>query len=148
MYQVLSFTVFSFVHIHMPLRMYWPRLWFSKKYSVYIILTMTMFVTSQSFISLPSFMFVSAAVSEIHDLNQNKEENFGNGNFQFTTFPRQITDPFFNESFLLTTCTKLARSLVHHKLKVIIGISLSTCIMLANQGHLYIHSTTVLCDKK
>ena len=40
-------------------------LWFSKKYSVYIILTMTMFVTSQSFISLPSFMFVSAAVSEI-----------------------------------------------------------------------------------
>ena len=45
-----------------------------KKYSVYIILTMTMFVTSQSFISLPSFMFVSAAVSEIHDLNQNKKE--------------------------------------------------------------------------
>ena len=35
---------------------------------------MTMFVGSQSFISLPSFMFVSAAVSEIHDLNQNKEE--------------------------------------------------------------------------
>ena len=34
---------------------------------------MTMFVTSQSFISLPSFMFVSAAVSEIHDLNQNKK---------------------------------------------------------------------------
>ena len=79
MYQVLSFTVFSFVsyrHIHMPLRMYWPRLflWFSKKYSVYIILTMTMFVMSQSFISLPSFMFVSAVVSEIHDLNQNKKE--------------------------------------------------------------------------
>ena len=49
-------------------------LWFSKKYSVYIILTMTMFVTSQSFISLPSFMFVSAAVSEIHDLNQDKEK--------------------------------------------------------------------------
>ena len=60
-------------------------LWFSKKYSVYIILTMTMFVTSQSFISLPSFMFVSAAVSEIHGLNQNKS-----GNFQFTTFPRHI----------------------------------------------------------
>ena len=93
-------------------------------------------------------MFVSAAVSEIHDLNQNKKEKFGNGNFQFTTFPRHITDPFFNESYLLTTSTKLARSLVHHKLKVIIGISLSTCIMLANQGHPYIHSTTVLCDKK
>ena len=36
---------------------------------------MTMFVTSQNFISLPSFMFVSAVVSEIHDLNQNKEKN-------------------------------------------------------------------------
>ena len=57
---------------------------------------MTMFITSQSFISLPSFMFVSAAVSEIHDLNQNKKK-FENGNFQFTTFPRHITDPFFNE---------------------------------------------------
>ena len=61
------------------------------KYGVYIILTMTMFVTSQSYISLPSFMFVSAAVSEIHDLNQNKKEKkFENGNFQFTTFPRHI----------------------------------------------------------
>ena len=40
----------------------------------------TMFVTSQSFISLPSFMFVSAAVSEIHDLNQNKKKKFENGN--------------------------------------------------------------------
>ena len=49
-------------------------LWFSKKYSVYIILTMMMFITSQSFISLPSFMLVSAAVSEIHDLNQNKKK--------------------------------------------------------------------------
>ena len=31
MYQVLSFTVFSFVsyiHIHMLLRMFWPRLFF------------------------------------------------------------------------------------------------------------------------
>ena len=64
---------------------------------------MTMFVTPLSFISLPSFMFVSAAVSEIHDLNQNKKEKkFENG---FTTFPRHITDPFFNESYLLTTST-------------------------------------------
>ena len=109
---------------------------------------MTMFVKSQSLISLPSFMFVGVAVSEIHDLNQNKK-NFENSNFQFTTFPRHITDPFFNESYLLTPSThKLARSLVHHKLKVIIEISLSTRIMLANQGHPYIHSTTVLCDKK
>ena len=48
--------------------MYWPRL-LSKKY-----IFMTKFVTSQLY-SLPSFMFVSAAVSEIHDLNQNKEKN-------------------------------------------------------------------------
>ena len=67
---------------------------------------MTMFVMSQSFISLPSFMFVSATVSEIHDLNQNKKEKkFENGNFQFTTFPRHLADPFFNESYLLTTST-------------------------------------------
>ena len=48
------------------------------------MLTMTMFVTSQSFISLPSFMFVSAAVSEIRDLNQNKEEK---KNLQSGYFP-------------------------------------------------------------
>ena len=68
---------------------------------------MTMFVTSQSFISL---MFVSAAVSEIRDLNQNKKEqetknNLQNGYFQFTTFPRHITDPFFSDSYLLTVST-------------------------------------------
>ena len=68
---------------------------------------MTMFVASQSFISLPSFMFVSAAVSEMHDLNQNKKEkkNLQNGYFQFTTFPRHITDPFFYDSYLLTVST-------------------------------------------
>ena len=65
---------------------------------------MTVFITSQSFISLRSFMFVSAAVSEIHDLNQNKK-NFENGYFQFTTFPRHITDPFVYESYLLTIST-------------------------------------------
>ena len=32
------------------------------------------FVGSQSYISPPSFMFVNAAVSEIHELNQNKKE--------------------------------------------------------------------------
>ena len=37
-------------------------------------LNMTLFVGSQSFIYPPSFMFVSAAVSEIHELNQNQEE--------------------------------------------------------------------------
>ena len=33
-----------------------------------------MFVGSQSFISLPSFMFVSAAVSEIRELKKEKEK--------------------------------------------------------------------------
>ena len=35
---------------------------------------MPMFVASQSFISLPSFMFVSAVVSEIRDLKKEKEK--------------------------------------------------------------------------
>ena len=42
---------------------------------VYILLNMTLFVGSQSFISLPSFMLVSAPVSE---LNQNKKNRRGN----------------------------------------------------------------------
>ena len=54
-------------------------------------------------------MFVSAAVSEIHDLNQNKKEKeknyLQNGYFQFTTFPRHITNPFFYDSYLLTIST-------------------------------------------
>ena len=33
-----------------------------------------MFVGSQSFISLPSFMFVSAVVSEIRELKKEKEK--------------------------------------------------------------------------
>ena len=35
---------------------------------------MPMFVGSQSFISLPSFMFVSAVVSEIRELKKEKEK--------------------------------------------------------------------------
>ena len=35
---------------------------------------MSMFVGSQSFISLPSFMFVSAVVSEIHELKEKEKE--------------------------------------------------------------------------
>ena len=35
---------------------------------------MTLFIGSQSFISLPIFMFVNAAVSEIRELNQNKKK--------------------------------------------------------------------------
>ena len=40
--------------------------------------SITLFVRSQSFISPPSFMFVSAADSEIRELHQNKEEEYNN----------------------------------------------------------------------
>ena len=42
------------------------------KYIVYTFLNMTRFVRSQDFISLPSFMFLSAVVSEIRELNGKK----------------------------------------------------------------------------
>ena len=67
---------------------------------------MPMFVRSWSFISLPSFMFVGAAVSEIRESNQNKEKekkNLQNGYFQLNTFPKHISDPFFHQSKLLTS---------------------------------------------
>ena len=68
---------------------------------------MPMFVGSLSFISLPSFMFVSAVVSEIHELNQNKEKkNFEIDYFQFNTFPGHIIYHFFTRGiYLLSTCT-------------------------------------------
>ena len=69
---------------------------------------MTLFVGSQSFISLPSFMFVSAVVSELRESNQNKEKEKNNnseiGYFQFNTFPGYIIHPFFNQRYLLSTC--------------------------------------------
>ena len=54
---------------------------------------MTLFVGSQSFISLPSFMFVSAAVSEIHTRIEPEQEGGGGGEFQFKTFPGHIFLP-------------------------------------------------------
>ena len=54
-----------------------------------------MFVGSQSFMSPPSFMFVSAVVSEIRELNLNKRKNSEIGYFQFSTFPGHIIYPFF-----------------------------------------------------
>ena len=53
---------------------------------------MPMFVGSQSFISLPSFMFVSAVVSEIRKLKKKEKEKEEKKNseidyFQFNTFP-------------------------------------------------------------
>ena len=60
---------------------------------------MPMFVGSQSFISLPSFMFVSAVVSEIRELKKKekkkeKKKNSEIDYFQFNTFPGHIIYPF------------------------------------------------------
>ena len=71
---------------------------------------MPIFVGSQSFISLPSFMFVSAAVSEICESDRNKEKekrNLQYGSFQYNTFPEHIIDSFFHQSYLLTISTHL-----------------------------------------
>ena len=76
MYQVSSSTVFFFVsymHIHAPFIMYFSR-FFVVVFQEINCLHMPMFVGSQSFISQPSVMFVSAAVSEICESNRKKEE--------------------------------------------------------------------------
>ena len=64
---------------------------------------MPMFVRSQSFISLPSLMFVSAAVSELK--KEKKEKDSEVDYFQFNTFPGHTIYPFFNQRYLLSTCT-------------------------------------------
>ena len=74
---------------------------------------MPMFVGSQSFISLPSFMFVSAVVSEIRDLKEKEKKkkkkkekkNSEIDYFQFNTFPGHLIYPFFNQRYLLSSCT-------------------------------------------
>ena len=77
-YQVSSSTVVFFVsymHVHAPFIMYCSTLFvvvFQEMICLHIF-NLTLFVGSQSFISLPSFMFVSATVSELHESNQNKE---------------------------------------------------------------------------
>ena len=64
---------------------------------VVLLLNMMLFVGSQSYNSPPSFMFVSAAVSEISELNQNKkkkEKNFLKLAInRFNTFPGHIIYP-------------------------------------------------------
>ena len=68
-----------------------------------------MFVGSQSFISLPSVMFVSAVVSEIRELKEKKKEKEKNNSeidyFQFNTFLGHLIYPFFNQRYLLSACT-------------------------------------------
>ena len=52
---------------------------------------MPMFVGLQSFISLPSFMFVSAVVSEIYESKEKEKKNNSEIDyFQFNTFPGHI----------------------------------------------------------
>ena len=54
---------------------------------------MPMFGGSRSFISLPSFMFVSAVVSEICESKEKEKEKKKNSEidyFQFNTFPGHI----------------------------------------------------------
>ena len=61
-----------------------------------------MFVGSQSFISLRSFMFVSAVVSEIRELKEKKEKkkNSEIDHVQFNTFPGHIIYPFFSQRYI------------------------------------------------
>ena len=90
MYQVLVSAVFFFVsymHIHVPFIMYCSRL-FVVVFQKINCLNMTLLVGLQSYISPPSFTLVSAAVSEIRELNWNKKKS-ETGNFQFNTFLRQ-----------------------------------------------------------
>ena len=61
------------MHIHAPFIMYCSR-YFVVVFQEINCLYMPMFVGSQSFISLPSFMFVSAVVSEIRELKEKEEE--------------------------------------------------------------------------
>ena len=80
MYQVLSSTVFFFVsYMHNTCPLYNVLLevvccCFPRNKLFYILLNMPMFVGSQSFISLPSFMFVSAVVSEICESKEKEKE--------------------------------------------------------------------------
>ena len=110
MYQVSPSTVFFFIscmHIHAPFIMYCSRL-VVVVFQEINCLNMPMFVGSQSFISLPSFMFVSAVVSEICELKEKKEKKKKNSEidyFQFNTFPGHLIYPFFNHRYLLSACT-------------------------------------------
>ena len=80
MYQVSPSTVLffiSYMHIHAPFIMYCLRLFvvvFQEINCLHTFINMPMFVGSQSFISLPSFMFVSVVVSEIRELKEKDKE--------------------------------------------------------------------------
>ena len=91
--------------------MYCSRLFAVVFQEINCLHTFPMFVGSQRFISLLSFIFVSAVVSEIRELKEKKEKekkekkNSEIDYFQFNTFPGHIIYPFFNQRYLLSTCT-------------------------------------------
>ena len=67
---------------------------------------MPMFVGSQSFIPLPSFMLVSAVVSDIRELKEKeKKKEKKNSEIPFNTFPGHLIYPFLNQRYLLSACT-------------------------------------------
>ena len=79
MYQVSPSTVFffiSYMRIHAPFIMYCLRLFVVVFQEINCLHTFKHAYVrrSQSFISLPSFMFVSAVVSEIRELKKKEKE--------------------------------------------------------------------------
>ena len=133
MYQVSSSTVLvfffvSYMHIHAPFIMYCSRLFVVVNN---ILLNMPMFVGSQSFISLLSFIFVSAVVSEIHESNRKKKEKKNSEIDYFHLSWAYITHILTRGTFRAHVQIQLVRSPLHHKLKVII---LKYTIMLAKPG--------------
>ena len=111
MYQVSSSTLFSFVSIHAhtcPLYNVLLEVVCCCFLRNELFINMMLFIGSQSFISLPSVMFVNATVSEIRKLNQNKEKEKEKKNSVSTLRPflhGHIIYPFFNQRYLLSTCT-------------------------------------------
>ena len=69
---------------------------------------MPVFVGYQSFISLPSFMFVSAVVSEIRELKEKekkkKKEKKKNSEIDISNLI-PFLGIFFNQRYLLSACT-------------------------------------------
>ena len=68
---MLVVRAYTFIHVssfvfYSAFKMYWPKLFF--------VYTMTIVVGSQSLISLLTFMFVSATVSEIHCIPVEKKK--------------------------------------------------------------------------
>ena len=66
--------------------MYCSRLFVVVFQEINYCLHMPMFIGTQSFISLPSFMFVSDVVSEIRELKEKKEKEKKNSEIDYNKF--------------------------------------------------------------